>query len=96
MKSRKQCLFVTLLALAMCVPVLATVKPVIDSATPNYATNQLTIVGSSFGTAPTVKIDAQTLTLVSHSDNHRCHTAQRHLRRQLSADRGLSWRNRII
>jgi len=67
MKSRKQCLFVTLLALAMCVPVLATVKPVIDSATPNYATNQLTIVGSSFGTAPTVKIDAQTLTLVSHS-----------------------------
>ncbi|MGD0215471.1 MAG: IPT/TIG domain-containing protein [Terriglobales bacterium] len=68
MKSRKQSLFVCLLALAMCVPVLANVKPVIDSATPNYATNQLTIVGSNFGTGtPAVDLDGTVLTLVSHT-----------------------------
>jgi hypothetical protein len=52
----------------MCVPVLANVKPVIDSATPNYATNQLTIIGSNFGTGtPVVDLDGTVLTLVSHT-----------------------------
>jgi len=67
MKSRNQSLLVCFLALLICLPVLANAKPVIDAATPNYATNQLTIVGTLFGTAPTVKIDGQALTLVSHS-----------------------------
>lgn len=67
MKSRAHVL-ICLLALVFSLPVLAHAKPVIDSATPNYGTNQLTIVGSGFGTGtPTVKIDTQTAAVVSHS-----------------------------
>jgi hypothetical protein len=104
-------LFDCLLALAMCMPVLANAEPVINCATPNYATNQLTNVGTSFGTAPTVKIDPDPDTGLAFSpstaaigfsaqiaqcDNPRCHAAQRRLRRQLSADRDLGRHNRII
>ena len=68
MKSRKQNLMICILALAMCTPVLAHAKPVIDSATPNYGTNQLTIAGTGLGTAtPTVKIDTVALSVVSHT-----------------------------
>lgn len=68
MKSRKQCLFLCLLVLALFVPVLANAKPTISSATPNYGTSQLTIVGTGFGTGtPTVQIDALAATVVSHT-----------------------------
>ena len=68
MKSRKLHMMICLLALAMCVPALANAKPVIDSAVPNYSTNQLTISGSAFGTTtPTVKIDTVALSIVSHT-----------------------------
>jgi Collagen triple helix repeat (20 copies)/IPT/TIG domain len=68
MKSRHQSLFFCLLALAMCMPVLANAKPVIDAAVPNYGTNQLTISGTGFGTGtPTVDINGTALTLVSHT-----------------------------
>jgi IPT/TIG domain len=54
--------------MALCMPVLANAKPTIDSATPNYATNQLTIIGSGFGTlTPTVAIDGKGATVVSHT-----------------------------
>jgi IPT/TIG domain-containing protein len=68
MASHKHLLFVCLLAFAICVPVLANAKPIIDSATPNYATNQLTIVGSGFGSlTPTVAIDGKGATVISHT-----------------------------
>lgn len=68
MALRRQRLFVCLLAFAICMPVLANAKPIIDSATPNYGANQLTILGSGFGTlTPTVAIDGKSATVVSHS-----------------------------
>lgn len=66
-KLNKHSLLIGLLALAVCMPVLANAVTV-NSAVPNYTTNQLTIAGNGFGTAaPTVKLDAMALTLVSHS-----------------------------
>ena len=68
MKSRKLQTMICLLALAMCVPVLANAKPVIDAAVPNYGTMQLTITGTAFGTAkPTVELDGTALTVTSYS-----------------------------
>lgn len=66
MKSRNLQVMICLLALAMCVPVLANAKPIIDSAVPNYGTSQLTIVGTGFtGTKLTVKLDGTALTVIS-------------------------------
>lgn len=66
MKLNKRSLRISLLALAVCIPVLANAIT-INSALPNYTNNQLTIAGTGFGSAPTVKLDAMSLTLVSHS-----------------------------
>ena len=62
--------FVLMLALlAATLPALAAAtKPVIASAVPNYAANQLTITGASFGTtAPKVVIGGHAATVVSSS-----------------------------
>lgn len=66
MKSRKNFLLIGLLALAVCMPAMANAVT-INSAVPNYTTNQLTITGVGFGTSPIVKLNATALTLVSHS-----------------------------
>lgn len=66
MKFTRNSLLFNLLALAICPPTL-THAITVDSAVPNYTNNQLTIVGTAFGTAPTVKLDAQPLTLVSYT-----------------------------
>lgn len=67
MKPSKQTLFFCLLALAMFVPVLANAKPIIDAAIPNYANNQLTIVGSGFTGTPVANLNGVPMTLVSHT-----------------------------
>lgn len=56
------------LVLAICVPALGAVGFNVQSAAPNYNTNQLTIVGTGFGTGlPKVDLDGQSLTVVSHT-----------------------------
>ena len=67
MKSHTQRLLACLLALIVSLPVLAHAAT-IDNATANYSINQLTITGSGFATtAPTVKINGASVTVVSHN-----------------------------
>jgi len=67
MKSHTQRLLACLLALIVSLPVLAHAAT-IDNATANYTTNQLTITGSGFATtAPAVKINGASVTVVSHN-----------------------------
>lgn len=68
MKSRKQYVLSVVLALALCIPALAGVGFNVQSAVPNYNTNQVTINGTGFGSqTPKVDLDGQPLTVVSHT-----------------------------
>ena len=66
MKSHKQHLLACILALVVCLPALAGATTIV-SAVPNYNTNQVTIMGTAFGSAPVVKLNSMTLTLVSET-----------------------------